>query len=74
MLGARHPFTGAIYERADDGTLVVTLDGRTGRFRPDGSWIEGDIRECDPQLCGWVAGPRIPNHRLHETVPPSTSG
>ncbi len=70
MNGVRHPFTGALYERADDGTLLVTSGAQSGRFRADGSWIEGDLRECDPQLCGWVVGPKVAHHRLTETVPP----
>ncbi len=74
MLGLRHPFTGALYEREPDGNLLVTLGDRWGRFRADGSWIEGAVRECDPQLCGWVVGPIIPNHRLVESVPPPSVG
>ena len=35
-----------------------------GTFRRDGSWLEGELRECDPQLCGWVGGPQIENHRV----------
>ena len=25
---------------------------------------QGEIRGCDPQLCGWVGGPQIANHRV----------
>lgn len=67
MLGIRHPFSGALYERDGelDGRAVIRVtDGdRVGRFRHDGRWIEGDLRECDPQLCGWIAGPQVANHR-----------
>lgn len=62
--GLRHPLTGAIYERDGDDIRVTAADGRTGRFRRDGSWIEGELRECDAQACGWVGGPRVMNHRL----------
>ena len=62
--GLRHPLTGAIYERDGDDIRVTAADGRTGRFRRDGSWIEGELRECDAQACGWVGGPRVGNHRL----------
>ena len=24
----------------------------------------GELRECDPQLCGWIAGPQVGNHRM----------
>ena len=65
MSGLRHPYTQALYEHTDDGLVRVTAtDGRTGRFRPDGAWVEGELREADPQLCGWVAGPRVHNHRV----------
>ena len=69
MLGMRHPFSDALYERDGQGNLLVTDGDGWGRFRVDGTWIEGPLRECDPQLCGWVAGPIIPNHRVVETVP-----
>lgn len=67
MLGLRHPFSRALYEQ--DGTghvLVTTRDGRTGRFTPDGRWVDGEVRECDPHLCAWVAGRLMANHRMAE--------
>ncbi len=72
MKGIVHPLTGALYERDgefdqdEDVVLLVTHGRRKGRFRPDGTWIEGDLFECDPQLCGWVAGPQVPHHRIAE--------
>lgn len=67
MNGIRHPFTHALYECDDTGNLVVTDGDRSGRFRPDGSWIGGELRECDPQLCGWVAGPQFTSHRMTDS-------
>lgn len=65
MLGHRHPFTRALYEKDGNGKVLVTdTEGRWGRFNPDGSWVEGDLRDCDPQLCNWIAGPIAGNHRL----------
>ncbi len=72
MKGIYHPLTGALYERdptvttgeASAPVLLVTAGERWGRFRPDGTWLEGELRECDPQLCGWVAGPQVPHHRI----------
>ena len=26
--------------------------------------VEGDIYEADPQLCGWVGGPKVAHHRI----------
>ena len=37
--------------------------GARGMFAVDGHWLSGELRECDPQLCGWVGGPQIANHR-----------
>ena len=68
MLGVRHPFSGWLYEQDGAGSILVTDGDREGRFRPDGSWIEGELRECDPQLCGWVHGPILVNHRMAESV------
>ena len=66
MYGIRHPFTGALYEQDDSGGILVTDGDRTGRFRRDGSWVEGELREADPQLCNWVGGPMLANHRVGE--------
>jgi len=65
MLGLRHPFTLATYEQDGHGHIrVVTPDGRSGLFGPDGSWLEGEVFEADPQLCGWIAGPKVAHHRI----------
>ena len=36
----------------------------TGLFTATGIHLSGRLEECDPQLCGWVAGPMIGNHRV----------
>jgi hypothetical protein len=51
----RHPFSGALYELADDGTVIITDGERRGVFDAHGRWLSGDVEECDPQLCVWVA-------------------
>ncbi|NNE75063.1 MAG: transposase [Acidimicrobiales bacterium] len=66
MKGIKHPFTGALHERDGHGNVLVTQGDKQGLFRPDGSWVAGELRECDPQLCGWVAGPQVANHRVAE--------
>ncbi|MGI9596087.1 MAG: transposase [Acidimicrobiales bacterium] len=68
MNGIRHPFTRALYERDENGNILVTDGERQGRFTGEGRWLSGEIRECDPQLCGWVAGPQMANHRLSESA------
>ena len=65
MLGLRHPFTNALYEQDGHGNVrVITRDGQTGLFSTAGSWIEGDVFEADPQLCGWIGGPKVAHHRI----------
>lgn len=64
MNGIIHPFTGALHEQDGNGNIRVTSGDRTGIFCTDGKWISGELRECDPQLCGWVGGPVIANHRV----------
>ena len=64
MHGLHHPFSGALYEQDGEGNIRVTDGDRQGVFAADGRWLSGELRECDPQLCGWVAGPQIGNHRL----------
>ena len=73
MNGLRHPFTGDLYEQDGNGNIRVVArvvgTQREGLFSPDGRWISGDIREADPQLCNWVAGPMVGKHRLTRTSP-----
>ncbi len=64
MSALRHPFTGALYECDTDGTVRVTLGERTGMFMSDGRWLSGELREADPQLCGWVGGKRMKSARV----------
>jgi len=55
----RHPLTGALYTRRDDGLVEVELDGRRGVFRASGEWQSGSLREADLHFLGWVGGPTI---------------
>ena len=65
MHGIVHPFNKALYEQDGTGNIRVTdRGGRVGIFGTDGHWISGELRECDPQLCGWVGGPQVANHRI----------
>lgn len=68
MNGLYHPFSKALYELDGDGHILVTDGERTGVFRADGSWVSGELRECDPQLCNWLSGPQYANHRLSKTT------
>lgn len=64
MLGMVHPFSKALYEQDGNGNVRVILGDTVGLFRGDGSWIEGEMFEADPQMCGWIAGPKVVHHRL----------
>ena len=64
MDGIHHPFTKALYERTGDGNILVTDGDRSGVFTSQGRWVSGELKECDPHLCGWVAGPQVINHRV----------
>ena len=74
MNGIRHPFTRALYENDGEGGIIVTDGDREGRFTADGRWVSGELRTCDPQLCGGVAGPQMLNHRMSESAPSSSEG
>lgn len=57
----RHPLSGAIYERIDEGRVKVTaVDGRVGTFTDDGTRIDGEIGQADPNLCDWIGGRQLP--------------
>jgi hypothetical protein len=64
VLGVRHPFSNALYEQDGDGNVRVTVDDKVGLFTTGGRWIDGDVFEADPQLCGWVGGPKVAHHRI----------
>ncbi len=66
MLGIRHTFSHALYEQDGHGNVLVTDGDRSGVFTGEGRWVSGELRECDPQMCNWIAGPIAPNHRMHE--------
>ena len=81
MLGIRHPFSKALYERHresadDDGDepekvrdmIKVTEGDKVGFFTEEGEWISGELRFCDPQMWGWVAGPVLLNHRMSKAA------
>ena len=68
MQGLYHPFSKALYERHGDGQIKVTDGDKVGVFTDEGEWLEGELRFCDPQLCGWVAGPIMLNHRMSEAA------
>jgi len=56
MISMRHALTGADYE-AEGPDRVRVVDGdRWGLFDRYGRWLEGEIIQCDPQICIWLTG------------------
>ena len=57
----RHPMSGHIYERNDDGQVAVTdLDGKVSTFDEHGNHLDGEQTQADPHLCKWIGGPLPP--------------
>lgn len=56
----QHPLSGHVYGLDEHGFVIVEKHGRSGRFRSDGQWVEGEIRTADPELCQWIGGPQLP--------------
>ena len=58
----RHPLSGAIYGVDSEGLVHVEKEDLqlAGVFNSDGTWVRGELREADPHLCGWLAGPQLP--------------
>lgn len=57
MRKIQHALSRAVYEWAPDDhgpVLVTDRDGRQGRFDRDGTWVAGDLRRADPELCRWI--------------------
>jgi hypothetical protein len=69
MLGLVHPFSRALYEQDGNGNVRVSVGAKSGVFTIRGVWIEGEIFEADPQLCGWVGGPKVAHHRIQPLTP-----
>ena len=56
----KHPLSGATYRLREDGLVEVENNGITGVFTFDGQHRHGELRQADPQLLLWMAGPQLP--------------
>ena len=55
--GVKHGFSGAMYVGLAEGRVQVTMpDGRRGIFNGIGRWIEGELYDADPEMCGVRSG------------------
>jgi hypothetical protein len=56
MMKVRHALTKAEYCAEDPNSVRVVDGDKWGRFDRYGAWLEGEIMQCDPQLCIWLTG------------------
>ena len=57
-----HPISGAVYEELGDGLVKVDdkAKGKSGIFKYDGTWLEGDLTQADLHYLGFIGGPTLP--------------
>jgi len=60
MTVLRHPMSGALYTLREDGMVDVENNGLQGRFHFDGRYESGELRQADPHMLMWIAGPQLP--------------
>ncbi len=60
MTVLRHPLSGALYTLREDGLVDVENNGLKGTFHFDGRFETGTLRQADPHLLMWIAGPQLP--------------
>jgi phenylpropionate dioxygenase-like ring-hydroxylating dioxygenase large terminal subunit len=60
-----HPISGAVYQALGDGLVRVEdkAKGKSGVFRHDGTWLEGNLTYADLHMLGYVGGPDLPAGR-----------
>jgi hypothetical protein len=64
-----HQATGLEYEEIPDGRVrVVDRDGRSGIFRSDGRYIEGEITQANQHMLVWCGGQDIPSEFRYQWV------
>ena len=56
MTKLRHALTKAEYYAEGPNSVRVVDGDKWGRFDRYGGWLEGEIMQCDPQLCIWLTG------------------
>ena len=61
---AEHPLTRARYEAEGPNAVRVSDGSKWGLFDRTGGWIEGELRQCDPQMCIWLAGLAVVEGRM----------
>ena len=49
-----HPFDDIRYDLLENGMIKLSAQDQYGIFDQAGVWIEGALKQADPQLCVWV--------------------
>jgi len=60
MTVLQHPMSGAIYSLREDGFVEVENNGLSGVFAFNGEYQSGELRQADPHMLLWLAGPQLP--------------
>ncbi len=55
----KHPLTGAMYTLRPDGLVDVENNELRGVFYFDGRYHSGELRQADPHMLLWLAGPQL---------------
>ncbi len=65
MRSEPHPISGAVYTEIGDGLVRVEdkAKGKSGTFKWDGTWIEGEMTYADPHMLKYIGGPDLPPGR-----------
>ncbi len=61
MAVLKHPVSGASYTLREDGLVDVENNGLSGVFAWNGQYRSGDLRQADPHMLLWLAGPQLPD-------------
>jgi hypothetical protein len=57
----KHAISGARYSLEPSGLVKVELNGAVGWFTANGRYRCGEIRQVDPHMVMWLAGPKLPD-------------
>ncbi len=60
MTVLKHPLSGATYTLREDGLVEVENNGLKGVFAYTGQYRSGELRQADPHMLLWMAGPQLP--------------
>ena len=61
MTVLKHPMSGATYTLRDDGFVEVDNNGLKGVCAFNRRYQSGDLRQADPHMLLWMAGPQLPD-------------